>query len=109
MTRCAPCLSCGVGVRGVIYSAVDEPVIMSDSLSLALMVLTFLVPLVLYFGTSAVSKEQEQENGVNLEKEEKETFIKKSKGDIHPVLRQNCAIARLVTQQDILAGLAAQR
>lgn len=75
-----------------------------DSLYLALMVLTFLVPLVAYFLTCREgsdgkrAREEQTFNFNNLE-------IERNKRNVPPVLRQNVAITRLLQQSDLSAQL----
>jgi len=78
----------------------------TDSAYLALMVLTFIVPLVGYFitcfGQQQDEKKQEQCNPFNafnvLNINKLDTDEKRK---VHPVLRQNVAIARLFAQADL--------
>lgn len=75
----------------------------TDSAYLALMVLTFIVPLVGYFitclGQQQDEKKQEQCNPFNAFNINKLDADEKRK--VHPVLRQNVAITRLFARADL--------
>ena len=87
--------------QGVIYSVRSESGVLGmASVYLALMILTFFIPLVIYFSTCAVASAEK----VN-EREVVDGKIGVKPNSvlqpIHPVLRQNCAVARLVSQHDV--------
>jgi|Laugrefa1bdmlbdn_1035148.scaffolds.fasta_scaffold22814_1 hypothetical protein len=74
---------------------------MTDSLSLAMMILTFFIPLVWYFGTCFASREDPEMDKEKDKEREKEKEIKDKlaqQASIHPVLKKNFAVARLVSQ-----------
>jgi len=71
----------------------------TDSAYLALMVLTFIVPLVGYFITCLSQQQDEKQvqcNQFNLNKMDTD-----EKKKVHPVLTQNVAITRLFAQADL--------
>jgi hypothetical protein len=70
---------------------------MTDSLYLALMVLTFFIPLVIYFATCMVGKVDEVQQD-KTEVARKELRSNLAIHAVHPVLRQNCAVTRFVSQ-----------
>ena len=86
-------------------------VIAMDSVYLALMVLTFFIPLVIYFGTCVgVVVETGKEKEKDREKDKDKELVTKNLlltpiTKMHPVLRQNCAITRLVSEHDIINNL----
>jgi hypothetical protein len=81
---------------------------MTDSLYLALMILTFFIPLVIYFVTCtesarfvAMEREKERDKQERARQAQLKSHQPAPSGPsqaIHPVLRQNCAVARLVSQ-----------
>ena len=85
---------------------------MTDSLYLALMILTFFIPLVVYFATCAesarsvaIEREKEREKQERARQAQLKSHQPGQSQAIHPVLRQNCAVARLVSQIHVPAQM----